>query len=110
MSREEELLTEIRDLLQVMAEPAIAQRDAKLRATLRGIMGGSEKRSRAIQLMDGSRTQTEIAKESGYDRGDVSKLVKALSTATLVSIREGAPKLLISVPSQFFDKDYRDEQ
>lgn len=108
MSREIELLAEIRDLLQVIAEPAIAQRDAKLRSALRSIIGGNEKRAKAIQLMDGSRSQVTIAKESGYDRGDVNRAVKALLAAKLVSA-DGNPRLLITVPPRFFDKGSTDE-
>lgn len=56
MSREIELLTEIRDLLQVMAEPALAKRDARLRSDLCSVVGGGKK-AKAVLLMDGSRTQ-----------------------------------------------------
>jgi hypothetical protein len=56
MSREIELLIEIRDLLQVMAEPALAKRDAKLRSSLRTAVGSSGKKAKAALLMDGSRS------------------------------------------------------
>jgi DNA-binding MarR family transcriptional regulator len=109
MSRDLELLTEIRDLLQLMAEPAIAKRDAKLRAALRDVIGGNENRARVIQLMNGTRSQADIAKESGYDKGSLSKLIKAMDAAKLVSLEDKSPRLLISVPARFFDKDYSDE-
>jgi hypothetical protein len=53
MSRELELLTEIRDLLQVVAEPALAKRDAKFRSVLRSVVGSSGKKVKAVLLMDG---------------------------------------------------------
>jgi hypothetical protein len=109
MSREIELLTEIRDLLQVMAEPALAKRDAKLRSLLRTIVGGSSKKAKAVQLMDGSRSQSAIAKESGLDSSDLSKMVKALAPAQLIALEEKNPRLLVKVPPRFFDRDDADE-
>jgi DNA-binding MarR family transcriptional regulator len=106
MSREIELLSEIRDLLEVIAEPALAKRDAKLRSSLRDIVGGSEKRAKAVQLMDGSRSQATIAKEAGFDQGNVSRLVKALAAADLISTDEKLPKLLLKVSSRFFEEDH----
>ena len=44
MSEDIELLREIRDLLAVMAEPAIAQRDAKRRAALSTLVGKSKQK------------------------------------------------------------------
>ncbi len=103
MSREVELLTEIRDLLLVMAEPALEKRDAKLRSLLREIVGNSGKKAKATLLMDGTRSQSTIVKESGIDSGNVSRLVKALATGGLISADEKHPKLLLSVPSAFFE-------
>ncbi|MBI1814170.1 MAG: hypothetical protein HYR72_04280 [Deltaproteobacteria bacterium] len=109
MSRDIELLSEIRDLLQVMAEPALAQRDVKLRSSLRTVVGRSAKKARAVRLMDGSRAQSAIVKESGIDQGGLSRLVKALATAQLISADEKHPKLVVKVPSNFFDRDDADE-
>jgi hypothetical protein len=73
MSRDVELLTEIRDLLQVIAEPALAKRDAKLRASLRTVVGSGAKKMKAVLLMDGTRSQSAIVKESGIDQGNLSR-------------------------------------
>lgn len=109
MSREVELLTEIRDLLQVMAEPALARRDAKLRSTMRSIVGRGQKRTKAALLMDGSRSRSAIMKESGIDQGDLSRMVKALAAAQLISADEKQPRLLVKVPPTFFGGDDADE-
>lgn len=103
MSQEIELLTEIRDLLRVMAEPALAERDASLRAALREIVGKSKKKAKAILLMDGSRLQREIRKEANIDQGDLSRFVKKLTAEKLIAIDYGKPRLLLSVPSGFFE-------
>jgi hypothetical protein len=105
MSREIELLGEIRDLLQIMAEPALAQRDAKLRSALRAVVGVSPKKAKAVQAMDGSRTQSMIVKELGMDAGNLSRLVKDLAVAGLISADQKHPKLLVAVPPNFFDPD-----
>lgn len=81
MSREIELLTEIRDLLQVMAEPALAKRDANFRSSLRTVVGRSGGKAKAVQLMDGSRSQSEIVKEGAIDAGNLSRLVNSLAEA-----------------------------
>ena len=104
MSEEVKLLTEIRDLLEVIAEPAIAKRDEKLRTTLRRVVGTSNKKAAAALLMDGTRSQAVIASEVGIDRGDLSRLVKALTTANLVAGNGKNPKLVVKVPANFFDK------
>jgi DNA-binding MarR family transcriptional regulator len=108
MSSEIELLTEMRDLLQIMAEPAIAKRDARLRSSLRAVVGSSGKKAKAVQLMDGARSQSVIAKQVGIDTGNLSRLVKALSAAQLISADERSPKLLLKVPANFFDEQDAD--
>src|SRR5260370_12864977 len=105
MSREIELLTEIRDLLQVMAEAALAERDAKMRTSLRAVVGSGGKKAKAALLMDGTRSQSAIIKESGIDQGNLSRLVKALAAAQLISADEKHPRLLVRVPSAFFYGD-----
>ena len=107
MSREIELLTAIRDLLQVMAEPLLAKRDEKLRATLRDLVGTGKKKQSAIALMDGTRTQAAIVKEVGMDQGHLSRLVKALAAKGLIPTDEKRPRLLVRLPAAFFDKDYQ---
>jgi DNA-binding MarR family transcriptional regulator len=109
MSREIELLTEIRDLLQMMAEPALAKRDARLRSSLRAVIGGSGKKAKAVLLMDGTRSQSAIVKESGIDHGNLSRLVKSLAGARLIAADEKHPRLLVRVPPTFFDGDGADE-
>ena len=109
MSQEIQLLTEIRDLMQVMAEPALAKRDAKLRSSLRGLVGTSAKKAKAVMLMDGTRTQATLVKDSGMDQGGVSRLVKGLAEAKLVAADEKHPKVLLKVPATFFDEDAGDE-
>lgn len=104
MSQELQLLTEIRDLLQVIAEPALAKRDAKLRLALRTVVGSSAKKAKAALLMDGTRSQSMIAKESGMNSGNVSRLMKALAAAQLVSGDEKSPALVVKIPSTFFDE------
>lgn len=109
MSRDLELLTEIRDLLQVIAEPALAKRDAKLRAALRKVVGSGAKKAKAVMLMDGTKSQASIVKESGIDTGNLSRLVKALATAELIATDEKHPALALKIPPTFFDKDGADE-
>lgn len=109
MSQEIELLTEIRDLLQVMAEPALAKRDAKLRSALRTVIGGSGRKAKAVQLMNGSRSQSEIVREAGIDSGNLSRLVNGLAAAQLISANKKHPSLSVKVPLTFFDGHDGDE-
>lgn len=104
-----EVLTEMRDLLRLLAEPAIAQRDKKLRETLRSIVGtASNKNGKAIVLMDGSRTQATITKECKIHKGQLSALVKKLNNAELLTGNPKQPQLAISVPADFFEKGDRE--
>lgn len=93
---------EIRELLRLLAEPAIAQRDERLRAVLRQLVGKSALKQKSVFLMDGTRTQSEIRQEVAIDQGDLSKLVKALRTENLLSNSE-KPRLQIPVPKTFFE-------
>ncbi|MGA2797436.1 MAG: hypothetical protein ABSE63_07665 [Thermoguttaceae bacterium] len=104
MSREIELLTEIRDLLEIMAEPALAKRDEKFRESIRTVAGKSQKSAIAITLMDGSRTQTAISKDAGIDRGQLNRLIKSLENNSLIIADEKYPKLRVKLPLNFFDK------
>jgi hypothetical protein len=97
-----ELLREMRDLLRLIAEPAIAERDAKLRDELRRIVGRSSPRAKSAQLMDGNRSQRDIHRETAINEGDLSVFVKKLKDAKLLT-GDGKPKLTISIPPTFFD-------
>lgn len=103
MSQDTELLTEIRDLLQVIAEPMLAQRDKRFRTGIRKAAGKSEKGRKAIVLMDGTRTQASIAKEVGIDHGNLNRLVKSLQKDGLCTQDGKHPKLLGKLPHGFFE-------
>jgi len=96
---------EIRDLIRLMAEPAIAERDRKLRDELRKIVGRSTPKAKSVLLMDGSRTRKRIIDESAVNKGHLSTLVKELKKRQLVSEDGNRPRLLISVPATFFEKN-----
>lgn len=100
-----QVLSEMRDLLRLMAEPAIAERDKRLRESLREIVGAATgKKAKAVLLMDGTRHQAGIAAECGINQGDLSVLVKKLSAASLLSGEIKQPSLAISIPRNFFDE------
>ena len=96
-------INEIRDLLRLIAEPAIAARDKKLRDQLRQLVGNSKPKASAVLLMDGTRTQKDIHNETGMHQGNLSTLVKQLAKGKLVSGDGKKPKLAISVPANFFE-------
>ncbi|MCX7008897.1 MAG: hypothetical protein NTY53_16905 [Kiritimatiellaeota bacterium] len=98
-------VTQIRTLLELLAEPAIAQRDAKLRDELLKIVGSSSKKQQSVFLMDGSRTQKQIHAQTSVNRGDLSTMVGKLEDAGLLVDGKKQPKLAISIPSNFFDTD-----
>mgnify|MGYP001160698131 CR=1 FL=1 len=99
------VLTEMRDLLRLIAEPAIAQRDKKLREALRSIAGSATgKKAKSILLMDGSRNQVGIANECGINQGDLSVLVKKLKAGELLKGDSKQPELVISIPPNFFEQ------
>jgi DNA-binding transcriptional ArsR family regulator len=102
MDEQTELLREIRDLLLLIAEPAIAKRDETNRAVLRELAGRSKSYAKAVLLMDGTRTRKAIALKSGVDQGNLSRLVKSLFDKGLVLANE-QPKVLISIPANFFE-------
>lgn len=104
----DELLATVREihkLLRIIAEPAIAEHDKKARAELRNIVGTSSKRSKAVFLMDGNRTQALIQKEVGINQGDLSVLVKRLNESGLLLGDKKQPELAITIPSNFFEVD-----
>lgn len=102
MSEETELLREIRDLLLLLAEPAIAKRDESQRAALRELVGRSKPKAKAVAAMDGSRSRQVICKESGIDQGDLSRLIKILRERKLI-VDGNMPKLVIALPTAFFE-------
>lgn len=95
-------IREIRKLIELMAEPAIAQRDARLRDELRKI-ATSAKRQKAVFLMDGSRAQKDIITATSIHKGDLSTIVTKLEEAGLLTGDKKLPKLAISIPQTFFD-------
>lgn len=103
MSEDTELLREIRDLLLLLAEPALAERDKKLRGVLLQVVGKSKQRADAVILMDGTRSSANVAKSSGMDSGNMSRFVKALRDAKLIDSNVDQPKTVIPIPSNFLE-------
>jgi hypothetical protein len=110
MSEDTELLREIRDLLRLVAEPALAKRDEKLRASLKQVIGKSKQRAEAVALMNGARSQTAIRKECGIDVGNLSRLVKSLRTAELIGPDDKHPKLMFPAPSNLPETVSKDKE
>jgi hypothetical protein len=100
-----EAVQEIRNLVRIMAEPAIAEHDKKARAELRRLVGNSPKKAKAVLLMDGSRIQSLIQKETGINQGDLSTLVKQMKASNLLSGEGKEPKLAIPIPQTFFEDE-----
>jgi hypothetical protein len=94
---------EIRELVRLMAEPQIAARDQKLRDELARIVGRSVPKQKSIMLMDGTRTQADIHKETGINIGQLSTLVKQLVASKLLVGEPKKAKLSISIPTNFFE-------
>jgi len=112
MSECEELLSavqEIRELVRLMAEPAIAARDQKLRAELKRIVGKSTTSAKSVFLMDGSRSQADIQRETKINQGNLSTLAKQLKANKLLAGDGKNPKLTISIPSNFFESEAASE-
>jgi len=112
MSDSDQLLSaiqEIRDLVRLMAEPAIAARDRKLRAELRRIVGRSDRVAKSVLRMDGTHTQRDIHKEVGINEGQLSTVVKQLKDIQLLASDGKRPKLAISIPATFFEEQETDE-
>lgn len=79
-----ELLTEIRDLLLPVAdayrdeyEKRQAARESERMTEVQELLK-HRKRAAAWKLCDGNRTQSEIAKQVGMDKGDASRFFKRL--------------------------------
>ncbi|MET3899445.1 DNA-binding MarR family transcriptional regulator [Devosia sp. UYZn731] len=103
MSEDTELLREIRDLLRLVAEPALAERDKKLRALLLQVVGASKLKAQAVLLMDGTRSQADIRKDLAIDKGALSRLVKALRETALIEPDDTHPKTVFPVPANFLE-------
>jgi hypothetical protein len=99
-----EEVRQVRKLVELLAEPAMAQRDAKLRAELRRIVGSGSQKQQAVLLMDGKHTQKQLIARTSVHGGNLSTMIGKLNAAGLL---EGGdkkqPKLMISIPSNFFD-------
>ena len=54
-------------------------------------------------VLDGTRTQVEITKACGINKGDLSGLVKKLKAAELLKGDSKQPQLAISIPANFFE-------
>jgi hypothetical protein len=98
-----ELVRKIHGLLELLAEDKIAERDAKQRATLRRIVGTSEKKQKSVLLMNGTLTQKEIRGKTGVNQGHLSTMVGTLQKAKLLEGHTITPKLVISIPANFFE-------
>src|SRR5438270_52445 len=94
---------QMRKLLELLAEPAIAQRDGRLRGELRKIVGSSLKKQQSVLLMDGRRTQAQIIAQTSVNQGDLSTMARKLESAGLLADGKKQPKLAIAIPSNFFD-------
>lgn len=103
-----EAICEIRDLVRLLAEPAVAERDRKLRDELRRIVGRSQVNARAVLQMDWSQTQKDIHKATRVNQGNLSTLVKRLIKSGLVAGDPKKPKLVISIPPNFFEAEAPD--
>lgn len=105
MSKDTELLMEIRDLLQVMAEPMLEKRHKKFRDGIRDVVGKKQTARIAVLLMDGTRSQAAISKESGMDAGQLNRLVKELQHKSLCAMEGKHPKLAGRLPSDFWEQN-----
>jgi hypothetical protein len=108
MSDESELLTTVRKiygLLELLAEEKISERDAKQRKALREIVGTSPSKQKSVFLMDGARTQVEIMRAAAVNQGHLSTMVGKLNKAGLLVGEQRKPKLAISIPQDFFEKN-----
>lgn len=98
-----ETVRKIYGLLELLAEDKIAQRDAKQRAALLEIVGGSDTKQKSVFLMDGTRTQTQIHGATSVNKGHLSTMVGTLHKAKLLVGDTKKPKLAISIPPNFFE-------
>lgn len=97
------LVRKIHDLLELLAEEKIGERDAKQRTILREIVGSSPTKQKSVLLMNGEHSQAQIHKKTGVHRGNLSTLVSKLHKAKLLTGDTKMPLLSISIPKNFFD-------
>jgi hypothetical protein len=112
MDDQSELLkavSEIRDLIRLMAEPATAARDNKFRDQLRRPVGNGKAKASAVLLMDGTRAQKDLHDGIGMHKGHLSTLVKQVTEGKLLLGDGRKPKPAISIPANFFEGDDTDE-
>ena len=107
MSEELNELRKIRELLELLAEEKIAERDAKQREALREIVGAGSKMQKSVLLMDGLQTQAQIRANTGVNQGNLGNLVGRLHKARLLAGNTKTPKLVISITSTFFEDHER---
>jgi hypothetical protein len=100
-----ETVRKIHDLLELLAEDKIAERDAKQRKSVLEIVGASVPMQKSIHLMDGTRTQKEIRTETSANQGHLSTLVGRLHSANLLVGDTKTPKLAVSIPPNFFENN-----
>ncbi len=100
-----EAVLEIRNLLELLAEPAIALRDAKLRQELRKLVGTSEPKQKSVLLMNGERTQAQIRSETSVNQGHLSTLVSSMNKGKLLVGDPKLPKLAIAIPPNLFESN-----
>jgi hypothetical protein len=98
-----ELVRKMHGLLELLAEEKIAQRDAKQRTTLREIVGSSLTKQKSVLLMVGTNTQAEIRAKTGVNQGHLSTMVGKIDKAKLLVGDTKKPKLVISIPANFFE-------
>lgn len=96
------VILEIRDMLALISEPARAERDKVARKTLRELVSKSTVKAKLVLLMDGSKSQAEMRQIVKVDSSDLSKLVKALRSAKLLTASDN-PELVIDIPAFFFE-------
>lgn len=98
-----ETVRKIHELLELLAEDKIAQRDAKQRAALLEIVGTGAAKQKSVFLMDGTRTQAEIQRATSVNQGHLSTMVGKLHKTKLLDGDTKKPKLAISIPLNFFE-------
>lgn len=99
------LLEEIRDLLKLIAEPQIRERERVGREMVRQIVGKSMKRRAAVLLIDGIRTRVQVQKEASIDQGDMSRLIAALVRAGVVTERDKVPQLKVDLDQSILEEE-----
>lgn len=97
------ILRKIHNLLELLAEDKIAQRDEAQRVILRQLAGSSVPKQKSILLMDGTRTQADIRRATSVNQGHLSTLVSSLFKENLLSGDIKQPNIAISIPKNFFE-------